>query len=457
MKKYLICLLLALLLTGCAVCAAQADSVVLPVIKETEFAVATFDQPYNVYSGPGIDYYRANSGKAQYGGKDCRVYGQLGDWLLIGYKLSDGNFRVGYISADALNHVKSMRRTVAQLNFDAVVIGYADDKCRLTDDPVLNNKTLYTIPQGTAFSVLATFVTEGGREFTYLEVSTPDGVMRGFVLGSHVNYPNGQAPATPIPTPRPTAAPTPRPTAAPTAVPYYPTQVPYVLPTVVPTPVPYYPTQAPYVYPTQAPYVYPTRAPYVFPTVVPTRAPYVAPTAVPYVYPTATPRPQAVNTYYHDQVKGTWFPASQTIAVSGAWPVYAGPGNYYYRAANGAASLGGGGCVLYGVENGWALVGYGLTGGGYRIGYISASALPQQGLSIPYLDLRYKTGKVTAASNLTDDIVLYYSTVTAIPANTHVLFLGYINDAGGNTWAFIEVLMNNTLYRGFIPAANLQI
>ena len=473
MKKTVLCLLLALTLLAGALWAAHADSGnsnVIPVIQELDCAKATFDQPYDVYSGPDFSYYRANSGKAQYGGKDCRVYGQVGDWLLMGYKLSNGNFRIGYITADALNHIKSIKGNIKQLNFDTAVIGYADGNCWLTDDPVLNNKSIYTIPKDTAFSVLAIFETEGHRQFPYVEVSTPEGVMRGFVLASHVKYPNGQAPATPLPTARPTARPTPqptpRPTAIPTTVPYYPTQAPYVLPTRVPTAAPtqvpyWYPTQVPYWYPTQVPYWYPTQAPYVLPTVVPTRAPYVpptqAPTQVPYWYPTATPVPQAANTYYHDQTKGTWFPETQYVIANGTWPVYAGPGDYYWRNGDGRSTLSTSGCLLYGVENGWAMVGFGLAGGGYRIGFVSANALPRQGLRIPYLDFKYKTGRVTAACSLTDDIVRSYPAVTNLPTGTYVLFLGYINDASANTWAYVEVLLNNNLYRGFIPAANLKL
>ena len=45
---------------------------------------------------------------------------------------------------------------------------------------------------------------------------------------------------------------------------------------------------------------------------------------------------------------------------------------------------------MYGQENGWALIGYGLSNGGYRIGFVAMSAIPQdvipQALQLTYVD-----------------------------------------------------------------------
>ncbi len=134
--------------------------------------------------------------------------------------------------------------------------------------------------------------------------------------------------------------------------------------------------------------------------------------------------------------------------------MYSGPGTYYYRAAEGRAQIGGGTCRLYGVENGWALIGYTLSNGNYRLGYINQSYLTQRGMSIPYLDLAYTTRQLRYAASLTDDIFLNKTPVATLPAGTYVLFLGYVYESN-TTWAYVEVLINNTIMRGFIPVSAL--
>ena len=187
-----------------------------------------------------------------------------------------------------------------------------------------------------------------------------------------------------------------------------------------------------------------------------TAAPTARPTAtpVPYVPPTATPVASIPNSYYHDTSKGTWLPSYQRVSLTSSWAVYSGPGVYYYRAAKGRALMGGGSCIVFGIENGWVMIGYGLSNGSYRIGYINEAALPQKGLRIPYLDLSYTTRQLTYTANLTDDIIRYMPTVATLPAGTYVLFLGYVYE-NNTTWAYVEVLADNSIMRGFIPASAL--
>ena len=433
MKKNLTCIFLIFALILCALPVTRAEAVVLTTLDD--YAKGSFKSSYAVYSGPGEQYYRANSGKALYGGGEVRIFGTVGDWLLMGYQLSNGDYRIGYITKDALNNAYSINGQVRELTFQPTLVAYGDDNCRITDDPVNNGKTVYTVPKGTPFTVLATLRTE----WIYVEINTPSGAMRGFIWSPHVIYQDGQVPATPIPTVAPTPRPTFVPTPIPTVAPYKPvvTQRPYTPPTAVPTAAPYVPTV--------------TKAPYTPATPIPTAVPYY------YNYPTATPQAQITNTYYHNRTKGFWFPASQYLPFSGPWAVYSGPGTYYWRAADGKATMGGGSCILYGVEDNWALIGYGLSNGGFRIGYVKAEAIPLQGLSVPYLDFAYRIGKVTAAANFTDDIVRNRTPLFAVPAGSYVLFLGYITDARNTTWAYIETLSNNSVMRGFIPADNITL
>ena len=116
----------------------------------------------------------------------------------------------------------------------------------------------------------------GEHEFNAVWVDAADGTELQTKTTFTVPEPAAKpAPATPAPTPAPTAVPTPAPTAVPTPAP---TAVPTPAPTAVPTP-------APTAVPTPAPTAVPTPAPTAVPT--PVRTP--VPTAVPTAAPTAVP------------------------------------------------------------------------------------------------------------------------------------------------------------------------
>ena len=419
MKNRLICLVLALALTLPLIPSAFA------LTDLSYYAESSFDKEYAVFSGPGVYYFRANQGRANYGYGGVRVYGVEGDWVMIGYGLSSGAYRIGYISKDCLDHAKYVNGAINyNLTFSGVT-AYPNNNCYITDDPVMYNDFICKIPEGQPVTALGEM---GG--WTYIETTTDYGKMRGFVYSFTLSYGGSK----------------------PTLEPYHPTTAtpaPYIPPTA--TPVPYVPTAAPYYPPTATPVPYypPTAAPY-----YPTAAPYYPPTAAPYYPPTATPVSSIPNSYYHDTSKGAWLPSYQRVSLTSSWPVYSGPGEYYYRAANGRALMGGGSCIVYGIENGWVMIGYGLSNGSYRIGYIKQAALPERGLRIPYLDLSYNTRQLTYAANLTDDIIRYMPTVATLPAGTYVLFLGYVYE-NNTTWAYVEVLADNSIMRGFIPASAL--
>ena len=367
MKKILAaCLSLAVLLSLAPTGLAQADL--------NAYATGNFSRVYSVYSGPGEYYCRANNGKAAYGGGTARIYGITGDWIMIGYGLSNGDFRIGYIAKDALKTLTDLKGTIKEpLSFTSVT-AVADDYCRLTDDPVKNNKMIYTIPEGTEVTVLARM----GNDWTYVETATPNGYMRGFVWSIHLSYP----------------------AAAQTAAPAV---QPYILPGI----------------------------------------------------PAAAAAPQAGNSFYHPVGKGHWLPVHGEVYLEGSWPVYSGPGEEYYRANGGRATMGGGACRVFGVENDWVLIGYQLSNGQYRIGYVQAQALPQKGLNLPYLDLSYLLCRSKEDAQLTDDPIRFQPSLAAVPAGSFMLFLGYT--AHENTvWAYVETLIGGESTRGFIPASALD-
>ena len=394
MKRAVLCLMAAvILLTAMIAVPAGAESVL------DNYAKGKFNikKTYAVYSGPGEQYVRANSGRATYGGGACRIYGVTGNWVMIGYGLSDGGYRIGYVSADILDTLYNLEGNINySLTFQPYT-AYADNACQVTDDPVIDNKIIYNVPSGAAVTVLCTY----GRTWAYVELQSAYGPMRGFVRSKHLNGWVEPDPTYYVITPAPTRQPTPRPTPRPTAQP-------------MPTYSPYYP-----------------------------------------VYPTQAPTGGTSNYFYHQTNRGEWLPSTQSVRFSGSWPVYSGPGTYYYRANNNRATMGGGVCQVYGVEGNWVMIGYGLSNGNYRIGYISVDALPRMGLRIPYLDFQATTRRVIYTSDLTDDPVCYTPTVTTLPAGTYVLFLGYVQERG-ETWAYVEVLAAGSIMRGFVPAWCLQ-
>ncbi len=410
MKRRALCLMAALLLIGLLVPAA-AESVL------DVYATGSFGKKVNyaVYTGPGFEYVRANNGKASYGGGSCRIYGVTGDWVMIGYGLSNGDYRIGYIYRTALDSLTNLKGNINySLTFQAYT-AYADDYCRVTDDPVMNNKMIYTVPQGTAVTVLSTM----GSSWTYVEVQTPSGPMRGFVWSKHLY--GGSAPA-PVYTPLPTSAPT--------APAYYPYVTAAPQPTAQPIAVNYYITAAPQ------------------PTATP------QPLIVNNFYETAAPVTGAANTYYHGTAS-EWLPTPQEVYLDGSWPVYSGPGTHYYRANSGRATMGGGLCQVYGVDGDWVMIGYPLSNGNYRIGFISLEALPQTGLRVPCLDFQKIARRLAFAASLTDDPVYYRPTVAELSAGAYVLCLGYIWE-NGETWAYVEALADGIMMRGFMPSSSLE-
>ena len=133
MKKRLVCMALALALMLPLIPSAYA------LTDLSVYATSSFDKEYDVYSGPGTYYYRAANGAATYGYGGVRIYGVVGDWVMIGYGFGNNKFRIGYVSKDCLNHTKYVNDPINyNLTFTGVT-AYTNDNCYITDDPVINN------------------------------------------------------------------------------------------------------------------------------------------------------------------------------------------------------------------------------------------------------------------------------------------------------------------------------
>lgn len=305
-----------------------------------------------VYSGPGTDYFRANSGKAQYGGGVARLYGREGDWLMIGYELGTGDYRIGYIDAYALETAITQNLNPPQLTFEYAP-AYAKQACKLTDDPVMNTKQVVQLAQNQDVTFLGYF----NESWCYVEASTKSGTMRGFV-----------------------------------------------------------------------------------------RTQYITITGEPQPTPEPEPTQQGV------------LPDHVTSSIVSTSAVWSGPraNSVYYRANNNGASVSKGSTIrFYGMINDYALIGYSLSAGGFRIGYVPASCV-HSAASRAELALAYRTAFTTQSAALTDDPVMRRTTLLTLPRDTQVTFLAYLNQE--RVWAYVECYTAQTGYtRGFVKANALNI
>ncbi len=154
-------------------------------ISKLKHFTAKIDSSPAVYSGPGKEYYRANNGKAQYGRSGvARIYGLAPNgWMMIGYELKTGDYRIGYVApqyADMLYSVKGGDSGIPDLNLDSVPAWITRD-CELTDDPVIHTNPIAELSKGTSVTYLATL-----GNWAYIETDCSIGLVRAFVRQEHV-------------------------------------------------------------------------------------------------------------------------------------------------------------------------------------------------------------------------------------------------------------------------------
>ncbi|NLE70173.1 MAG: hypothetical protein GX611_08290 [Clostridiales bacterium] len=147
----------------------------VPVPDLPEYQSLRFKEgSYPVYTGPGSNYYRV--GKATVGGGVCRLYGIEGDWLLMGYGTSDGGYRIGYITKDALPG----DITAPPLTFSTNQVKL-NKEAKMIDDPIINAVQIGRLPKGSTVTVLAYL--QDGNNWAYIEVSNFENnkPARGFI------------------------------------------------------------------------------------------------------------------------------------------------------------------------------------------------------------------------------------------------------------------------------------
>lgn len=177
MAKKWMALTLIFCLLFAAIPAAQAST----RLDLGTYSVVRYDEKQAVYSGPGKDYLRANNGKALLGAHgECRLYGTVGSWSLVGYQLTSGDYRIGYVPKSAEKTIEKKGR-IGDLAFDMTLRTILSD-CELTDDPVINYNALTTLPAGTRVSLL-----QDMSEWAYVETVVDGKNTRGFVESFNVS------------------------------------------------------------------------------------------------------------------------------------------------------------------------------------------------------------------------------------------------------------------------------
>ena len=122
---------------------------------------------YDVYSGPGTQYYREADGKAAVSSNDwVQVFGTDGDWVLIQYRIDGPLLRFGYIRASALKDPAG----VPELVLESVFLETTDNEF-VTSNPLGLGGRLRFAYNGVPMTRLGTL----GGFWMYVELTLPNG------------------------------------------------------------------------------------------------------------------------------------------------------------------------------------------------------------------------------------------------------------------------------------------
>lgn len=141
-----------------------------------EAFIGWFTKNQDIYSGPGVNYFRAADGKAEYGSpEDLEVYGKEGNWILVCYWFGGSQRRMGYVLPN------NDARLIKPWDWDIPVLSFAyanaviSKDCVLTDDPFRSMRMVSSLDKDTKITYLAT-LPEGhsdiDRNWAYVEVET---------------------------------------------------------------------------------------------------------------------------------------------------------------------------------------------------------------------------------------------------------------------------------------------
>lgn len=143
-----------------------------------------------------------------------------------------------------------------------------------------------------------------------------------------------------------------------------------------------------------------------------------------------------------------YLPAFSKVSFApGEYPVYTGPGEQYLRVEE--AVFQGGEARLYGMIDGWMLVGFGTDEAGYRIGYIAREALPED---IVPAELVFASASVTLTGEapITDEPLVNLAPFATLPAGAVVRVLALFEENSPMAYVEAEGLAEDRPARGFI-------
>ncbi len=132
------------------------------------------DKKYPVYTGPGEDYARAGDGKGSVSTKGwVQSFGLEGDWLLIQYRIHEGQMRFGYISAKGLKQEGRLADLASRWEGLTLVL---KDPAILTDDPLASMNDIAQLPAGARVRSLGWM-----GSWAYVEARDGKHLLRGFI------------------------------------------------------------------------------------------------------------------------------------------------------------------------------------------------------------------------------------------------------------------------------------
>lgn len=134
------------------------------------------------------------------------------------------------------------------------------------------------------------------------------------------------------------------------------------------------------------------------------------------------------------------------------YPVYSGPSEGYYRAANGKAAVSTNDWIqVFGRENDMVLIQYAISSEKSRFGYIPAEAVRDQS-QLDVLEPAYLPASVSRACSLTDDPLKGKGEVVRLKEGESVRYLATF----GSEWTYVETLTEPPM-RGFVPSESIVI
>lgn len=147
------------------------------------------------------------------------------------------------------------------------------------------------------------------------------------------------------------------------------------------------------------------------------------------------------------------------IAPGQQLKVYSSPSAKSWRGANGKALVSTNGRMnAFGwVDNDWLLIAYGKSKGGWRVGYVQATAFKSSVPPCPVLSFEKHSATITEYAVLTDDPFDFSDEIETLAPGTAVTYLSRYTNPSGIALAYIESKIGSKVVRGFVDLGSLSL